>query len=1006
MSTGKKKEQSSDGQTNGCSFPGCKGEGHVSVKFSRHRSLTACPLAAEKRRQERLSETPAAKKARLSQKEEDKIPEEEIKQEVKSETDDDDDDDDDDAVVPTNLVLNSVAFPDESIKIELPEASKPMESDDVKPSVKEENDDDKNCFREAERALRSLSGELDSSEPFHYIYSPDSESGQDALPTKSDSSSSKTASEKSELTMGDSIVVDDSEVKVKEEKDDPETDSVSSGPVTSNMAKMLTSTNDADILLKIQEQCASIQSQVVAATAAFSKQLTSTKPPDEVKKEPKDDIKKEDDDGGSSSDEDVANSDFTVLAEWATDGSDGGPKLGIPGVNQEEPRDDSKKDSEGSKCPTPGCDGTGHVTGLYSHHRSLSGCPRKDRIDPELLAMHEGSVKCPTVGCNGRGHVNGNRNHHRSLSGCPIAAMGKLISAQNNKKGEETAQNNIFHNQNEIVDLPGIGSEGGSSSDRVLRPMILTKQLDLNTFGFGSSVSQATPRNNLAKELEKYNRTHQEAAEPPTKPKVLVLPPKPRDFAPERPNILSRRPHYKPQYRYDPSSNSNSSTSSNSNSASILNRKSPDILKPKVSQNVPVMTDVAHPPRPASASASLLLSRSGTTLNIPQPVSKTLSVNAALANAANARIISQENGITSPGSGRESPESGFSVFDDPLSPKREAGRELLSCPTPGCDGSGHVTGNYSSHRSLSGCPMADRAMVTASQVEQKCPTPGCDGSGHVTGNYASHRSLSGCPRAAKLRRILGKELDKKESDEPLRCPVPGCDGSGHITGKYLSHRSASGCPLTNRHKLHRELIAGIENQDPMLQVQGIKLESVMCPTPGCDGSGHANGSFLSHRSLSGCPRATIAMKKARLTPNALASLQIRAEAGEDLMNDESLLQLDKDIERIRLSNEKADSEMAALRSEVSCMESRMQQQEQANQALDAHCNNMKSYLSSLRTKLLQSLQTAQLPTTEPVTEDTLDMFIGKMQEMVSERNTEVNPLFSAIKTALSSIEVA
>ena len=171
----------------------------------------------------------------------------------------------DDAVVPTNLVLNSVAFSDESVKLEIPKDSKPAEELDVIPQVKEENDDDKNCFREAERALRSLSGELDSSEPFHYIYSPDSESGQDVLPNKLDSS--KTDSEKTDdikCESGDSVVVDVSEVKVKEEQEDHETDSLASGTSTSNMAKMLTSTNDADILLKIQEQCASIQSQVVA----------------------------------------------------------------------------------------------------------------------------------------------------------------------------------------------------------------------------------------------------------------------------------------------------------------------------------------------------------------------------------------------------------------------------------------------------------------------------------------------------------------------------------------------------------------------------------------------------------------------------------------------------------------------------------------------------------------------------------------------------------------------
>lgn len=67
--------------------------------------------------------------------------------------------------------------------------------------------------------------------------------------------------------------------------------------------------------------------------------------------------------------------------------------------------------------------------------------------------------------------------------------------------------------------------------------------------------------------------------------------------------------------------------------------------------------------------------------------------------------------------------TGPSMYGDPLSPKSQQrakeGRDATTCPMPSCDGSGHSSGNYSSHRSLSGCPIADKAMVQASQIEQK-----------------------------------------------------------------------------------------------------------------------------------------------------------------------------------------------------------------------------------------------------------------------------------------------
>ncbi|XP_074144139.1 myelin transcription factor 1-like protein isoform X11 [Sminthopsis crassicaudata] len=714
-------------------------------------------------------------------------------------------------------------------------------------------------------------------------------------------------------------------------------------------------------------------------------------------------------------------------------------------------KDPSRTEKKESKCPTPGCDGTGHVTGLYPHHRSLSGCPHKDRVPPEILAMHENVLKCPTPGCTGRGHVNSNRNSHRSLSGCPIAAAEKLAKAQEKHQSCDVSKSN-------------------QASDRVLRPMCFVKQLEIPQYGYRNNVPTTTPRSNLAKELEKYSKTSFEYntydnhtyGKRAIAPKVQTRDISPKGYDAKR-YCKNSSPTSSTTSSYAPSSSSNMSCGGGSSASSTCSKSS---------------FDYTHDMEAAHMAATAILNLSTRCREMPQ----NLSTKPQDLCARNPDMEVDENGTLDLSMNKQRQRDGCCTILTPLEPMspqrqavmnnrcfqlnegdcwdlpvdytkmkprrideddskeinpedldpfqealeerrypgevtipspkpkypqcKESKKDLITCPTPGCDGSGHVTGNYASHRSLSGCPLADksiRSMLATSSQELKCPTPGCDGSGHITGNYASHRSLSGCPRAKKSGIRIAQSKEDKEDQEPIRCPVPGCDGQGHITGKYASHRSASGCPLAAKRQKDGYL------NGSQFSWKSVKTEGMSCPTPGCDGSGHVSGSFLTHRSLSGCPRATSAMKKAKLSGEQMLTIKQRASNG--IENDEEIKQLDEEIKELNESNSQMEADMIKLRTQVTIttMESNLKTIEEENKVIEQQNESLLHELANLSQSLIHSLANIQLPHMDPINEQNFDAYVTTLTDMYTNQDRYQSPenkaLLENIKQAVRGIQV-
>ncbi|XP_051579140.1 myelin transcription factor 1-like protein isoform X3 [Myxocyprinus asiaticus] len=621
-------------------------------------------------------------------------------------------------------------------------------------------------------------------------------------------------------------------------------------------------------------------------------------------------------------------------------------------------KDSSRSGKKESRCPTPGCDGTGHVTGLYPHHRSLSGCPHKDRVPPEILAMYENVLKCPTPGCTGRGHVNSNRNSHRSLSGCPIAAAEKLAKAHEKLPSCEPS-------------CP----KSSQASDRVLRPMCFVKQLEIPQYGYKNDVPTTTPRSNLAKELEKYSKTsfdynnydnHSVYSKRHTAaPKVHS-----RDTLQKSDDVK----------RYCKSSSSASSTSSSygpSSSSLSCGGGGARGAKSSASSTCSKSSfDYTHDMEAAHMAATAILNLSTRCREMPQNLSfKTLDICTQSDDMDPFQDILDDSPYTA--------DVSISNPKPKFPPCKESKKDLIT---------------------LSGCPLADksiRSMMATNAQELKCPTPGCDGSGHITGNYCSHRSLSGCPRARKTGIKITHSKEDKEDQEPIRCPVPACDGQGHITGKYASHRSASGCPLAAKRQKD-----GYMNTSQFTWKAG-KTDGMSCPTPGCDGSGHVSGSFLTHRSLSGCPRATTAMKKARLS--AVEMLTIKQQTSNGFDSDTDIKQLDEDIKDLNESNLQVEADMIKLRTQITTMESNLKSLEEENKVIEQQNESLLHELANISHSLINTLASIQLPHMDPISEQNFDAYVSTLTDIYTNQDQYQSPenkvLLENIKQAVQGIPV-